>query len=67
VWHVLQRQSFFWPPALALASGTAGERAHRAARPRRRAALSAGILARAGVVLLRGWLHLWDQPDAISA
>ncbi len=46
--------------ALALASATAGERAHLAARPRRRAALAVSVRARAGVVLLRSWLQLPD-------
>jgi hypothetical protein len=44
--------------ALACADAAAGERAHRAARPRRRAALAASMRALVGVVMLRSWLQL---------
>jgi hypothetical protein len=46
--------------AFACADAAAGERAHRAARARRRAPLAASVRARAGVVLLRSWLQVLD-------
>jgi hypothetical protein len=50
--------------ALALASATAGERAHHATRTRCRAALAASMCALLGVVLLRSGLQQSNQPAA---
>jgi hypothetical protein len=50
--------------ALACTDAAAGKYAHRAARPRRRAALAASMRALVGVVLLRSWLQLSDRIDA---
>jgi hypothetical protein len=52
--------------SFACADAAAGERAHRAARARRRAPLAASVRARAGVVLLRSWLQVLDQAVASS-